>query len=34
MSEAFEYPDSVLDEATSVIFCLDRDLRITYCNPA
>jgi hypothetical protein len=30
----FDYPVSVVETDTAVIFCLDPDLRITYCNPA
>jgi hypothetical protein len=30
----FDYPASVVETDTSVIFCLDGDLTITYCNPA
>ena len=34
MVELFDYPVSVVEADTAVIFCLDADLRITYCNPA
>jgi hypothetical protein len=30
----FDYPVPVVEADTAVIFCLDADLRITYCNPA
>ena len=30
----FDYPASVVEADTAVIFCLDPDLMITYCNPA
>jgi len=33
-NEPFDYPASILESDTSVIFCLDPDLNITYCNPA
>lgn len=32
--EPFDYPASILESDTSVIFGLDPDLNITYCNPA
>jgi hypothetical protein len=34
MNPPFDYPASVVEAENSVIFCLDPDLRITYCNPA
>jgi hypothetical protein len=34
MVKFFDYPAPVVEADTSVIFCLDPDLRITYCNPA
>jgi hypothetical protein len=30
----FDYPASVVDADTAVIFCLNPELIITYCNPA
>jgi PAS domain-containing protein len=30
----FDYPSSVVEAEAGVIFCLDPDLTITYCNPA
>jgi len=34
MGKLFDYPTAVVEADTAVIFCLDSDLRITYCNPA
>jgi PAS domain-containing protein len=34
MEWPFDYPASVVEADTSVIFCLDPNLTITYCNPA
>ena len=34
MDSPFEYPTSVVEADTAVVFCLDSDLRITYSNPA
>jgi PAS fold len=34
MDKLFDYPTAVVEADSSVIFCLDSDLRITYCNPA
>lgn len=34
MTRVFDYAQSAVQADPSVIFCLDSDLRITYCNPA
>lgn len=34
MEWPFDYPASVVEADTSIIFCLDLNLTITYCNPA
>jgi len=34
MSRLFDYPKAAVEADTSVIFCLDSELKITYCNPA
>jgi len=34
MDSLFDYPASVVEADTAVIFCLDDGLNITYCNPA
>ena len=34
MEWPFDYPAAVVEADTSVIFCLDLNLEITYCNPA
>jgi hypothetical protein len=34
MEWPFDYPAFVVEADTSVIYCLDLNLAITYCNPA
>ena len=34
MDWPFDYPASVVEADTSIIYCLDLNLAITYCNPA
>jgi hypothetical protein len=34
MYKLFDYPEKVVEADNSVIFCLDSDLKITYCNPS
>jgi hypothetical protein len=34
METPFDYPPEVVEADNAVIFCLDAELRITYCNPS